>query len=176
MIPSPVLPSTVRAVLTLAAVIVSGCSSPEEPAASQTPSPSAEEEAVLGVVQEFLDALAAHDSRRLAATLLAEGSVHAVEMRPDRAVGTVRSRTGAEDIASLDVPGPALLERIREPEVLVDGRVAMVWAPYDFWNDGSWSHCGTDAFTLLQVEDGWIITSISYTVETEGCSPVPMGG
>jgi len=142
----------------------------DEPAAA---SASGAEAQVLSVVQAFLDALAAHDPGAMARTLLAEGSVHAVDMRPQGAAGTVRSRTGAADIASLSDPGPALLERTRDPEVRVSGRVAMVWAPYDFWQDGAWSHCGTDVFTLVEGTGGWMISSISYTVETDGCVPGP---
>ncbi|HSG47860.1 MAG TPA: nuclear transport factor 2 family protein, partial [Longimicrobiales bacterium] len=152
------------------------CTPEAPPAAEATVQPDPQEAVVLGVVQEFLDALQAHDAQRLAGTLLAEGSVHAVEMRPGEAVGTARSRSGADDIASMEVPGPPLLERIRNPDVRVAGRLAMVWAPYDFWTDGAWSHCGTDAFTLLKLGERWTITSISYTVETEGCSPAPLDG
>lgn len=171
---------TGRRALALALVLgfgaCAGDAPPESDAAApdtRVVQPSGEEADVLATVQGFTDALGAHDSEALARVLLAEGSVHALSVRPDRPSGALRSRPGSADIASMDNPGPPLLERLRDPEVRVAGRVAMVWAPYDFWQDGRWSHCGTDAFTLLKGEGGWVITSISYTVETDGCVPGP---
>lgn len=163
-----------RAAAVAACLVGVGCAGDRPPAEESAARPDPQEAAVLGVVQEFLDGLAAQDSAALARTLLAEGSAHAVEMRPGREAGRLRSRTGAEDAATVGVPGPAMVERIRDPEVRVRGRVAVVWAPYDFWLDGAWSHCGTDIFTLANTPSGWVLTSMTYTLETEGCSPAPL--
>ena len=174
----PVPSRRFRALATTAAVAVSlmgaGCTADAPPAEESATPPDSQAAAVLGVVQEFLDGLAAQDSAAFARTLLAEGSAHSVEMRPGREAGRLRSRTGAQDAATIGVPGPAMVERIRDPEIRVMGRAAVVWAPYDFWVDGAWSHCGTDIFTLADTPSGWIITSVTYTLETDGCSPPPL--
>ena len=62
-----------------------------------------------------------------------------------------------------------------DPVAMVHGRLAMVWAPYDFWVGGEWSHCGIDAFTLVEADAGWRVSSISYTSEISDCpeSPLP---
>ena len=65
-------------------------------------------------------------------------------------------------------------ERIWNASVLVHGAIAVVWAPYDFHNNGSFSHCGYDSFSLLKTADGWKITYISDTRETQGCEN-PLG-
>ncbi|NER12222.1 hypothetical protein GWK08_02095 [Leptobacterium flavescens] len=54
-------------------------------------------------------------------------------------------------------------------EVMIHKRIAMVWAPYNLWINKDFSHCGVDVFTLIKKEEGWKISSLSYTVEPEGC-------
>ena len=51
-----------------------------------------------------------------------------------------------------------------EPTVMIDGDVAIVWAPYSFEVDGALSHTGVDVFNLLRTEDGWKVTGGVYSV------------
>lgn len=128
---------------------------------------------VLGAVQEFFDAMAAADVPRSRATLAEGARFYSVRTIDGRRV--TRSFTAEEYLADLPTSG-RLLERMWAPEVRVDGPVASVVAPYDFHRDGVFSHCGTDAFTLLREADGrWVLTGATYTVVTEGCAPSPLG-
>jgi len=68
-----------------------------------------------------------------------------------------------------------LLERMWDPTVLVDGRLATVWTPYDFYRDGEFSHCGTDVFHMIHDGARWRVLSIAYTVHREGCAESPLG-
>ena len=68
-----------------------------------------------------------------------------------------------------------MLERMWEPQVRVHKGIANLWAPYDFWLDGKFSHCGIDSFELMKTAGGWRLTGGSYTVEREGCAPSPLG-
>jgi hypothetical protein len=65
-------------------------------------------------------------------------------------------------IAAVTVP---MKERIWDPEVRVDGGVAIAWAQYDFYIDDSFSHCGHAAFQLIRTDRGWRLASMVYTVE-----------
>jgi hypothetical protein len=65
-------------------------------------------------------------------------------------------------------------ERMWDFKVLVHGPIAVVWGPYDFHLNGVFSHCGYDSFSLLKTGEGWKITYISDTRETEGCQN-PLG-
>ena len=67
-------------------------------------------------------------------------------------------------------------ERGYHPTVLVSGPVAMVWMPYDFYQDGKWSHCGVDVFTLLKTDGGWRIATLVWSADQPPvCSPHPDG-
>ena len=65
-------------------------------------------------------------------------------------------------------------ERIWNAEVRVNGLIATVTAPYDFWIDGKFSHCGVDSFDFIKTGDGWKIAGGVYTVEQK-CAPSPLG-
>jgi hypothetical protein len=56
-------------------------------------------------------------------------------------------------------------ERGFRPTVLVSGPLAVVWLPYDLYVNGSWSHCGIDAFTLVRNAGAWKIAALAWTVE-----------
>ena len=73
----------------------------------------------------------------------------------------------ARTIASLK-PGMAD-ERIEVSLVQSDGKIAQVWTKYEFWLNGTFSHCGTNAFTLVNTSKGWKIQYVLDTRYREGC-------
>jgi hypothetical protein len=86
----------------------------------------------------------------------------------------VRSRTREADRAAARTD--RLLERGFNGVAMVDGPIAMVWLPYDFYVNGTWSHCGVDIFTMIKDDTTWIITSLAYTVlQPPACAPHPDG-
>ena len=127
----------------------------------------------VAAVQALFDAMAARDGDAIR-DLLTEGAVFTATEDTEDGV-EVRESTGEDFAASVGEAGPALLERMWDPQVMVEGPVAVVWTPYDFHVDGRFSHCGIDAVNLVRSDDGWKISSIAYTVETERCEPSPLG-
>jgi hypothetical protein len=71
--------------------------------------------------------------------------------------------------------GPDFFERMWDPEVRINGRLAMVWTPYDFYLNKEFSHCGIDVFHLARMADGWKVMSIAFNRQTEGCPQSPLG-
>jgi hypothetical protein len=94
---------------------------------------------------------------------LPQATITAVTVRDG--VRTTRVSSLEESINSIAAVTVPMVERIWDPEVRVDGGVAIVWAPYDFYIDGSFSHCGHDGFQLVRTERGWRLASLIYTVE-----------
>jgi hypothetical protein len=86
----------------------------------------------------------------------------------------IRSRTFAEQRAA--VIDADYVERGFDPTVLVSGPVATVWYPYDFYEDGTWSHCGVDVFNMVRSDDGWRIASMMWSSEQPpACKAHPDG-
>ena len=60
-----------------------------------------------------------------------------------------------------------------EPIVFVRGPLASVWGEYEFWIDGTFSHCGVDSVQLAKRDGAWKIVSFAWTVERQDCPTAP---
>jgi hypothetical protein len=60
-------------------------------------------------------------------------------------------------------------EKITSIDVRIDGHMATAWAPYDFFVDGDFHHCGVNAFQFIHGREGWKITHVMDTRRVEGC-------
>lgn len=60
-------------------------------------------------------------------------------------------------------------ERISIETIKIDGPLAFVWAPYKFYFNGQFSHCGIDAFHLVRFNGGWKIQYLIDTRRKQGC-------
>jgi hypothetical protein len=125
-----------------------------------------EEKQVLEVVEAFFIALEKQDTAAFRKMFLKDARNYAVMQLEDSVVVRGQSAGGFRFN-----PKQILKERLRKEStsVKIEGRIAMVWAPYDLWINETFSHCGVDVFTLIKASDGWRIASISYTVEKNGC-------
>ena len=151
----------------LAAVVATAALAPA-PARSQTQ----DERDVIAVVQKMFDAIANCDEASARAISMPEGRLYRKVAGTDEGV---RSSTFEEFNASVGKCGRKVLERIWDPQVRVHKGIATLWAPYDLWLNGEFSHCGIDSFELAKTGEGWKFTSGLYTIERTGCAPSPLG-
>lgn len=170
----PIRLSVLAPIMALAA----GCGESSVPATDEavvSSGYSPRETEVVAVVEAFLKAISERDGAMMEALSLPGGSVHAVVLGDDGSLERISSRSLADDAVRIPADPNPLLERMWDPVPMVHGRLATVWAPYDFWVGGSWSHCGVDAFTLVETDAGWRVSSVSYTSEISDCpeSPLP---
>jgi hypothetical protein len=161
-----------RAIITavLAATITAGLSTAATAQAARVAPDTA---AVLAVVQRLFDAMAKRDTAA-ARTLLLPGA-RLVSLRTASPGGQPRQQTDTAFLRSLATGTERLLERMWNPVVSIHGSLANVWTPYDFHIDGRFSHCGVDNFVLIRNANAWQLASVTYTVETAGCAPSPLG-
>ena len=87
-----------------------------------------------------------------------------------------RSIAGEDFAAGIGDPEQGYVERMWDPRVQVLQNVATVWAPYDFYLKGEFSHCGVDAFQLVLVDGAWKVQSLLYnTLQPPECEVHPEG-
>jgi len=144
------------------------------PAAAGEPvAPDGERAAVLAVVEAFFQAMHSRDDAAMRDTFAPK-----TRFAYGRADGTGYA-LGQEDIEEFSEQArkapEVYTERIWSPEVLIDGRMAVVWARYDFHRDGRFSHNGRDCYVLLKAGDGWKIVSLVFTVEPGDRTEHPFG-
>jgi len=60
-------------------------------------------------------------------------------------------------------------EKYWDPIITTDGNIASVWAPYEFYLDNVFSHCGTNLFFLVKENEKWKILHYGYTIDKINC-------
>lgn len=60
-------------------------------------------------------------------------------------------------------------ERITFETIKIDGPLAIVWTPYNFYFNGKFSHCGVNSFQLVRLNGVWKIQYIIDTRRRAGC-------
>jgi len=66
-------------------------------------------------------------------------------------------------------PKGSLDERIQFETIKIDGPLAIVWTPYQFYYDGKFSHCGVNSFQLVRINGEWKIQYLIDTRRRENC-------
>ena len=74
------------------------------------------------------------------------------------------------DFVAKEKPGAAD-ERISFETIKIDGPMAIVWAPYNFYYNGQFSHCGVNSFQLVKFNGVWKIQYLIDTRRKQGCTP-----
>jgi hypothetical protein len=134
---------------------------------------NSDRESIMKTVQAFFDTMTAHDIEGARKVLQPQGRFHAMSMKDGKP--DVRAFSNEEYFATLQERSKdKMQERIWNPDVRINGLTASVIAPYDFWINGKFSHCGVDTFDLIKTEEGWKIAGGVYTVESK-CAPSPLG-
>lgn len=60
-------------------------------------------------------------------------------------------------------------ERLLDYQIAIDGNLAHVWTPYEFWFNSAFSHCGANSFTLARTDDGWKIIHLIDSRRKSNC-------
>jgi len=60
-------------------------------------------------------------------------------------------------------------ERISSYTIKVDGNMANAWTEYEFWLDGTFSHCGVNSFQLFHDNGTWKIIYLIDTRRKSSC-------
>jgi hypothetical protein len=83
------------------------------------------------------------------------------EIRTEKVEGFAK-QVGSSKVGDLD-------ERFTISKVLVDGNMASVWVPYQFYYKGNFSHCGVNSFQLAKLNNEWKIQYIIDTRRKDNC-------
>lgn len=128
---------------------------------------------VLAVIDEFFSAMTARDVERMASLMTEDGIIYGYRETPEGL--RILRPTHAAYLEGLATRESVPVERYWDPQVMVEERLATVWTPYDFHSDGVFSHCGTNNFSLLKTDDGWVITGVVFSIKTDDCAESPLG-
>ena len=133
---------------------------------AQTPN---DEQAVRAAVKNLFDGMRAGDSSQVRQAFLPDAFLQSVVVAKDGSTKTQRE-TIQNFVKAVGTPHDQVWdEQIYDLKVLIDGPMAIVWAPYKFYLGTQFSHCGVNAFTLARVGSTWKIAGITDTRRREQC-------
>ena len=84
------------------------------------------------------------------------------EIRTEKVEGFAK-QVGSSKVGDLD-------ERFTISKILIDGNMASVWVPYQFYYKGNFSHCGVNSFQLAKINNEWKIQYIIDTRRKDNCT------
>lgn len=125
---------------------------------------NAEKAEVKKTIEGFFKAFHQQDSVKLKAFAVPETVMQSIGM--DKNGQAVLSSSEYSQFLKSIVSIPAdkkFEEKIFGYTIQVDGLMANVWTPYEFWYDGQLSHCGVNSFQLMKVDSKW---KILYIIDT----------
>ena len=134
---------------------------------------AANKTAVIQTIDKFFAAMTARDVGEMRTLMTPDGVLYGYRETTD-GVQVIRP-THAAYLENLAAGESTLVERYWNPEVMVYGRLATAWTPYDLHVDGNFSHCGVNNFSLLRTDEGWVITGVVFSIEDETCEESPLG-
>lgn len=127
-------------------------------------------EAVKQTVNDMFKAMRTGDSTLLRSTFAKGVVFHSVEDKKDGSTALLTEDPN-EFIKAVGTPHKGVWdERIVIADVKIDGDLASVWAPYKFYLDDRFSHCGVDVFQLMKTAVGWKIIYIVDTRRKDSCA------
>ena len=117
-----------------------------------------EKQAIKKVIETFFEGLHKGDSTIMKKTLHAEIKIQttATNREGQKLLKTEERQQLLVNIARKK-PSDVYLEKLLSYDIKVDGNLASVWTPYEFYFNGKFSHCGANSFQLFNNNGTWEI-------------------
>lgn len=127
-----------------------------------------DEVAVKAVIQTLFDGMREADSSKVHSAFIDEAIMQTIAPRRDKM--TLMNGSLENFLKSIATPHPKVYdERVSSYEIKIDGPMAAVWTPYQFYLGEDFSHCGVNSFQLMKTESGWKIIYLVDTRRPEDC-------
>ena len=130
---------------------------------------SDQKQAIIKVIRTFFDGLHKGDSSVVGKTLHQEVKIQTTGTRQGKKTLKTQSR---KELLSAIAQKPATtkyLERLLSYDIKIDGNLASVWTPYEFYLNDTLSHCGANSFQLFDNNGKWEIIYLVDTRRRVGC-------
>lgn len=126
------------------------------------------EDSIRTVVKNLFNAMKAADSAKIV-YLFSENAVLQTVGKNSEGLTVVKNEHVAKFGASVTAAKPGDLDERATIEALkIDGDLAMVWTPYNFYYKGQFLHCGVNSFQLVRLGGQW---KIQYLIDTRRKAP-----
>jgi Putative lumazine-binding len=127
------------------------------------------EDSVKTVITQFFKGMKIGDTAAIRATFT-EGVIFQTIARTKEGATVVKTESVDDFLKVVAKEEHGVLdERITFGQVLVDGTLASVWTPYNFFYKGQFAHCGANSFQMVKINGNWRIQYLIDTRRKKGC-------
>ncbi|MCK7590579.1 nuclear transport factor 2 family protein [Subsaxibacter sp. CAU 1640] len=129
-----------------------------------------DEEAVQKAIDDFFIAFHQKDRTQMEAAV-AEGVVMQTITKDKDGKTFVKTESYTDFVSTiLAIPKDAYFEeKLLNMTIQIDGDMAHVWAPYGFWYNNEFSHCGVNSIQLVKLDGRWKMVYLIDTRRKENC-------
>ena len=117
-----------------------------------------EEKAIKKVIETFFNGLHKGDSILIKNTLHNKIKIQTTSTNKE-GKNILKTETKKQLLTSIANKNPEhiYLEKLLSFDIKIDGNLASVWTPYEFYFNGKFSHCGANSFQLFNNNGNWEI-------------------
>jgi hypothetical protein len=129
-----------------------------------------EEKEIKKVIDTFFEGLHKGDSTFIKNTLHNDVKIQTTSTDKDgnKILKTDSRQKLLTSIANKN-PEHIYLEKLLSYDIKIDGNLASVWTPYEFYFNGNFSHCGANSFQLFNNNGKWQITYLIDMRRRDDC-------
>lgn len=129
-----------------------------------------EKKAIKKVIETFFEGLHKGDSTLIKSTMHSSIKIQttATNREGKKLLKTETRQQVLTNIANKK-PKDTYLEKLLSYTIKVDGNLASVWTPYEFYYNGKFSHCGANSFQLFNNNGKWEIIFLVDMRRRNGC-------
>ncbi|MGB0523446.1 MAG: nuclear transport factor 2 family protein [Flammeovirgaceae bacterium] len=133
------------------------------------PNDKDEEKAVTDVIKKLFAGMKEGDEKMVEGVFSSDARLVTTGMQNGKPVSRINSYTKFVEGVKNKPKDQLWDEKILGYEVKIDGNMAAVWTPYEFYLNDALLHCGVNMFQLIKTVQGWEITQITDTRRKKGC-------
>ncbi|APG66013.1 3-methyl-2-oxobutanoate hydroxymethyltransferase [Tenacibaculum todarodis] len=131
---------------------------------------SSDEKAIKETIETFFDGLHKGDSTIVSATMHSSIKIQTTFNRKGKKDIVTDSREKILTGIANKKPENKYFEKLLSWDIKIDGNLASVWTPYEFYLNGNFSHCGANSFQLFNNNGKWEIIYIVDMRRRENCN------
>jgi hypothetical protein len=135
---------------------------------TRTTAQTTAQDSVKAVITQFFNGMKTGDTTAIRATF-ADAVIFQTIARTKEGETFVKSEIVDDFLKVVVKENGNLDERITFGQVLVDGALASVWTPYNFFYKSQFAHCGVNSFQLVKINGNWRIQYLIDTRRKKGC-------
>lgn len=128
-----------------------------------------EKKAIKKVIETFFEGLHKGDSTIMKKAIHKSIKIQTTTTRQGKKILGNQTREGLLARVASKRPTDVFLEKLLSYDIKIDGNLASVWTPYEFYYNGNFSHCGANSFQLFNNNGKWEIIYLVDMRRRSGC-------